>query len=275
MLGTPAAARMPASCPAPDGSSTAGTPSSVESRAGRRADGLVHRDGLDAERGLESDRGHEAVEPLAVRRARVDAEGDGGGDDVHAAGLDREPADGRDRVGDRACRVADLEHPLGGTDERVLPVVHRRRARMPRPAGDRELAPRVADDAGHDRERCAEPVQTRALLDMQLDIGGGQRGRADAESGCRRSHAPRPGRRRRRARGAPAARPPRAPPRRPAPRRSGRRRARCRGATPSTPRGPLPGTRPIRLPPSSTSSSRPASTNHAAARSCACCSSGE
>ncbi len=59
----------------------------------------------------------------------------------------------------------------GGLDERVLAVLHRRRAGMARAAFEPQLAARVADDARDDAERHAGPLERRPLLDVELEEG--------------------------------------------------------------------------------------------------------
>ena len=101
------------------------------------------------------------------------------------------------RVGAPRGVVAEGDGAAGGGDERVAPVVHRRGAGVRVGAGEAQPVALDAEAAEHDAERQAEPLQHRALLDVQLEVGGGA-GRA-ARGPRRRGRGRRRGRRARRA----------------------------------------------------------------------------
>ena len=69
--------------------------------------------------------------------------------------------------------LADLELELRGAGERVAALVHRRRAGVRRLAAEGDLVALDAERAEHDAERQAERLEHRALLDVQLEVGGG------------------------------------------------------------------------------------------------------
>src|SRR5262249_45144978 len=76
---------------------------------------------------------------------------------------------------DLAPRLArpDLPHrerELRGGDERILPLVHRRRPRMVREARDDDVVFVDRDDALHDADRHGGFFQVAALLDVQLEV---------------------------------------------------------------------------------------------------------
>src|SRR5207244_12138523 len=80
-------------------------------------------------------------------------------------------ADRRDGAVDRRSGLADPNDELGRLDERVVPGLHRRRARVARVALDDELAARDADDSRDDAERRTGRGQARPLFDVQLEEG--------------------------------------------------------------------------------------------------------
>ena len=82
-LGTPAVASTPASCPAPDVSSTTGRLASLELGAQHVLQlAAPSATGVDAVGRLEAERREQPVAPLAVGRPRVDAQRHAGGDHV-------------------------------------------------------------------------------------------------------------------------------------------------------------------------------------------------
>ena len=214
----------------------------------------------------------QAVEALGVGRARVDAELDTPGNDIGGAGLDLERPDRRDRALDARGGVANAEDELGRLGERVVPGRHRRRARMSGGAFKDNLTARVADDPGHDAERGAGPLEHRPLLDVHLDEAAGKRPALDegptthaptllvpehdhpecSLAGTRRSRSPRA---RRRHRASPSNFPPAGT------------LSRCEPVQTSGSSGCDPSRRPTTFPAGSHSTSRPASSIHAAATS--------
>ena len=174
-VSTPAAASTPASCPAPEGSSTAGAATrSISSRRTERID-VVELNRRQVEAGVEVERVQEARESLLVGRARIDCQPNASGNHVHGARLDLEHADRGDRAVDRPRRVAHAEHVLRRLHERVVARIHRRRAGVPGRALEHHFAPGRADDARHDAERGPRAFEHRPLLDVQLDVASGQR----------------------------------------------------------------------------------------------------
>ena len=96
---------------------------------------------------------------------------DDGGDDPRPADDAARRAHGA--VARLAGDVADRERELRGARERVAALVHRRRAgvgRLPRP---RDAPALDAERAEHDAERQVERLEHRALLDVELEVGGG------------------------------------------------------------------------------------------------------
>ena len=69
--------------------------------------------------------------------------------------------------------LADLERELGRAGERVAALVHRRRAGVRGLAAPRDARALDAERAEHDAERQVERLEHRALLDVQLEVGGG------------------------------------------------------------------------------------------------------
>ncbi len=227
---TPAVARIPASCPAPEASSTSGSPraSTASRSACRRVPGEACR--LDAVGRDETDRGDERVEPLDIRRADVEAEPDSRRNHVRAAGLDVELSPPWRRHRGSPGRITHALDLACGRDERVLTADHRRRSGMPRTPVEDELPAGIPDDSGHDSDRHVSFGQHGSLLDVELEKRPRKRPASrDAARGFRRIRPP-PRERPRRSRHR-RARPPRSPRRRRAPRRSGRPGGRCRGAS--------------------------------------------
>ena len=223
-VGTPAAARIAASWPAPETSSR---------RVGRRGRERLerraaHRRRLGQVGRLEADRRDEPVELGGVRRARLDRERDARGHDVDRARLDVER--GRRSRRCRAHGARDTRSTYSAaSSERVRAGAHRRRAGVVGAALEDDLAARDAGDRGDDPDRLVRALEHGALLDVQLEVGVGQLPRGGAVA-RRRTRAPRRGTRRRSAERR-AGRRARARRRRRARRRSGRRRARSRGAS--------------------------------------------
>ena len=264
-LGTPAAARMPASWPAPEASSSAGRPRPSSSSRSSAPKLGVHVRRLRPLRRLEADRGDELVEPLGVGRARVHR-------DAHAT---------RDDVRCRPARRSSCPTVATAPSIRArrrgsgAPPRPRRRARprapaigvvpaCPASALEHELAAHVADDPRDDAERRVGLREHRPLLDVHLEEGrraaraaaGDERATADAADLLAAEDDDR-------ARARPA-RPPRARLRRRARRRSGRPAGRSRGATRPDPsaratsgrRGSRPGRPRPRAPPRASSRRR-------------------
>ena len=126
---------------------------------------------------------------------------------LHDRRHDARPADDAARgahgaVPDPGRDLADLERELRRAGERVAPLVHRRRAgvrRLARPGDPPALDPVGAE---HGPEREVHRLEHRALLDVELEVGGGAlelravpRGRGRDRRRWRR--APRGARRRR------------------------------------------------------------------------------
>ena len=90
--------------------------------------------------------------------------------------------------------VAEGDGAAGGGHERVPPGVHRRGARVRVRAREGQPVALDAEAAEHHAERQVHPLEHRALLDVQLEVGGGageplarprRRGRGDAVGGER------------------------------------------------------------------------------------------
>jgi hypothetical protein len=175
-LAMPAAARIPASCPAPEASSTTGSPRSRSSSARAARTSELSSTGSVVVSGSN---------PIASSsRSRPARSGARASTLIRArpgTTLDLDLSDRCDRAGNPARSRADSEHGLGGGDERVLATLHRRRAGVPRPAFEHELAPRIADDPGDDSERGACALEHRPLLDVQLEEDGRELDPARAE----------------------------------------------------------------------------------------------
>ena len=93
------------------------------------------------------------------------------GDD---AGLRDDAAHRADRAAARPLGdLADLELELRRAGERVAPGVHRRRAGVRGLAAEGDLVALDAEGAEDDAEREVERLEHRALLDVQLEVGGG------------------------------------------------------------------------------------------------------
>ena len=69
--------------------------------------------------------------------------------------------------------VPNLERELGGAGERIAPRVHRRRAGVRGLAGPGDVVALDAERAQHDADRQIQRLEHRALLDVQLEVGGG------------------------------------------------------------------------------------------------------
>ena len=95
--------------------------------------------------------------------AQVERDGHAPGD--HVADVRRDV-----HAADRAARPLDGEDPLGGGGQRVAAVLHRRGARVAGVADERDLGVALAVDGGHDADRLSEPLEHRALLDVDLDV---------------------------------------------------------------------------------------------------------
>ena len=125
---------------------------------------------------LEADRGDERVEPLAVRRAHVDAQRHARGNHVRRAGLDLEPPDGRDGPVDAGRRIAQAQHELRRGDERVRPAPPSASSRRARSRPRARPSPRAVAAIPVTTPSGAPAVQRlRPLLDVHLD----ERGRPD------------------------------------------------------------------------------------------------
>ena len=166
---TPAAARIPASWPAPDGSSTTARSCAAIaiSHGLRRVAREPHR--LDPIVGLEPDSGDQGVEPAGVRGPDVEAQPYSRRDDVGAPGLDLHLADRRHRAGYGERRLTDSQDLAGRRDEGVLATSHRRRPRVARVTLENELPARIAHDPGHDSDRHAGIREHGPLLDVELE----------------------------------------------------------------------------------------------------------
>ena len=183
--GTPALARMPASWPAPEGSSRTGSAERLQLRAQRGPHLVRHRapaPSASAPRSRARRRGGRAARrPARARRPRG-RRGPGitfvpPGSTVTWPTVATAPFD-------PARDLARPQHELGGLDERVLAARHRRRARVARRAGERSAAAHVADDPGDDAERRVRAQERRPLLDVQLDVGVRAARRSRAAAGA-------------------------------------------------------------------------------------------
>ena len=151
---TAAAARMPASWPAPDASSTTGSPrASISARSASRQSSLSATGSVRCA-GVEADRPTRELRDARASGARASTrEAHARGNDVSGAWLDVELPDSRNRAGNRSSCIPDLEYPPRRRDQCVVATVHRRRPRMPSASLEHELCSRVADDPGDDSER--------------------------------------------------------------------------------------------------------------------------
>ena len=228
---------MPASCPAPEASSTTGSPrDSTAARSAARTAALIATGSV---------RPASSRPTAAIRRLSRSASGARtSSENVTLLGITLMPPgstcelpDRRDRVLDRACGVANPQDLLRCGNERVLTIGHRRRAGVAGATFDRPDAALVADDARDDAERRTGLRQPGPLLVVKLDVRARESPGRDTARGCRRSRAPRRGTRRPRvcAAAVPAARLPRARRGRRAGRRSGRPAVPSRGASRSRP----------------------------------------
>src|SRR5262249_236560 len=142
--GTPAAARMPASWPAPETSSGASGAAARSAGSGGGATAAGAGAGGGAGPHARGPPAHAARGGGGGRGGRVEREDPALGDDVHRSRLDAQLSDRRDgAVGGGRLRV---EHELRRLDERVVAPVHRRRARVVGAALEDDLAAGLADD---------------------------------------------------------------------------------------------------------------------------------
>src|SRR3954454_7718932 len=102
--------------------------------------------------------------------ANVDREIREPGNDVGAAGGDRDLADVRGHVRPRACLLAQFERDPCRTGERVAPQAHRRRAGMVRLPAQPYAVAAKPDDRGDDPDLNPFGLEHRALLDVQLQV---------------------------------------------------------------------------------------------------------
>ena len=142
--------------------------------AQRAAHGLAHRHRLGAAGIVETELVEQPREPLGVRRARVDDEAHAAGNDVHAARLDLQAADGGHGAVDGNGYVPDAQDLRRRRDEGVRTSFHRRRAGVAGAALEVADAALVADDARDDAERRARLREARALLVVELEPCAGQ-----------------------------------------------------------------------------------------------------
>ena len=166
---------MPASWPAPDGSSSDRHAEALQLGAERGADLLGHQRRLGANRRFDArapPRGGRAARrpgrghPRSGRRSRGSTFVPPGSTESRPTVATAPSIPLRD--------VTRPKHELGRCDERVLAAVHRRRSGVPRRAREAPAAANVADDRGHDAERRVGAEERRALLDVQLDVCVGQ-----------------------------------------------------------------------------------------------------
>jgi cob(I)alamin adenosyltransferase len=68
--------------------------------------------------------------------------------------------------------LPDLERELGSGAEGVSSLVHRGRAGVRRLTAERDLVAFHPERSQHDTQRQVECLQHRALLDVELEIGG-------------------------------------------------------------------------------------------------------
>ncbi len=105
--------------------------------------------------------------------ADIEDDHDVGRDHIGGAGRDRDAADGRHHLalGFARQRFAE-QHRFGGAGERVTPQHHRHGAGMAGLAEKFHVEIGLPDDRRDDAERLAARFQHRALLDVDLHIGG-------------------------------------------------------------------------------------------------------
>ena len=114
-------------------------------------------------------RGENGGIQVALIERDLAAAGDGGGD----AGKGFEAADGADGIGMPSGDRADFEGEFCGGGEGVAALVHGRRARVRRLSVEGDRVAFDAFGAEDDAEGQSEPFKHRALLNVQLEIGGG------------------------------------------------------------------------------------------------------
>ena len=165
----PAAARTPASCPAPVGSSGASSSSAASRAASAGSNGVrsVHDSSVDRAR-HRGDVGHDGPHPLGVLAAGVQPGRDVRRDGVDAVRGDVHLAAGGDGVV-ALGRGAGGQHDAGEGEHRVVAVGEPGGARVVGPAGQVEAPAAVRVDRGADGDGPAQVDQRPALLDVQLD----------------------------------------------------------------------------------------------------------
>ena len=175
-LGTPAAASTPASCPAPEVSSTTGRPRPSISVAQRRLERRrSSRRRVGAVGRLEPERRDQTRRSRSTSGARASTSSvTRGGDHVDRARLDLDLPDGGDRVLDRPRRLLDPEDLARPLHERVVAHAHRRRPGVARAALDDDRPARTPTMPVTIAERRAGGGEPRPLLDVQLEEGARQ-----------------------------------------------------------------------------------------------------
>ena len=111
------------------------------------------------------------VERVRRQIAQLDRQPDDAWNHVRRVRLHVEMTDGADLPA-RARRhdLAHRERQMRRRDQRILPLRHRRRARMIREAGDHRAIALNRDDAFDDADGGGAAFERAALLDVQLEI---------------------------------------------------------------------------------------------------------
>ena len=179
-------ARIAASCPAPEGSSTGSTPAAAIARRSGAGGLGVHRHGLvaparqdlDLARGRRRPRLRRRSCAVAISASSRSASGarrsakssTRPGIVLVAPGRHVQPADGGHGAGERrGRRRARRRTNPAAAAEGVRPQRHRHRARVAAAAGEDELDPGHPGDRRDEPERGAPGGERRALLDVRLD----------------------------------------------------------------------------------------------------------
>src|SRR5581483_8662410 len=136
-------------------------------RLGGDLDAALRRDAIHVPAQL----GERAVDRFLPRRADVEREHAHAGNDVLRARADRDLPHRAHRVRERRRDPLERDDDLARRDERILARAHDRRARVILTAAHGDEPVVDAHDVAHDPERDARPLEARALLDVQLQVG--------------------------------------------------------------------------------------------------------
>ena len=166
-VGTPAAARTPASWPAPRGARRAALRAARAARLSAALGSCAIATALTRLTSAGTTASTWSSRESSGARS-VDTQPDTRRNHVRGSGLDLEAADRRHRAVDAHGRVPQCEHELGRRDERIRPSGHRRRPRMSLAALEDHLCTRGRHDPRDHAERRAGLLESRPLLDVEL-----------------------------------------------------------------------------------------------------------